>query len=55
MLNQKKTLFFFYKIGEKKGGTGLAWAGGFGTSGSGEEVGKGCRRMNMVEIFCTHA
>jgi hypothetical protein len=25
-----------------------------GTSGSGEDVGKGCRRVNMVQILCTH-
>jgi hypothetical protein len=28
--------------------------GGFGTSGSGEEVGKGCKRVNMMQILCTH-
>jgi hypothetical protein len=27
---------------------------GFGSSRRGEDVGKGCRRVNMVEIICTH-
>jgi hypothetical protein len=25
------------------------------TSGKGDEVGKGCERMNMVQTLCTHA
>jgi hypothetical protein len=29
--------------------------GGDGTSGSGEDVEKGCRRVNIVQILCTHA
>jgi hypothetical protein len=28
---------------------------GVGTSGRGQDIRKGCRRMNMVEILCTHA
>jgi hypothetical protein len=28
--------------------------GGFDTSGRGEEVGKGCRRVNTVHILYTH-
>jgi hypothetical protein len=39
--------FFFYKIREQEGGTGP-------TSGSGEEVGKGCGKVNMVQILCTY-
>jgi hypothetical protein len=27
---------------------------GVGTSGSRENIRKGCRRMNMMEILCTH-
>jgi hypothetical protein len=27
---------------------------GVGISGRGEVVGKGCRRVNIVEIVCTH-
>jgi hypothetical protein len=47
-------LFFLYIIGEQEGGTGLALGAWFGTSQRGEEVGKGCRRVNMVQILCTH-
>jgi hypothetical protein len=28
--------------------------GGYGTSGRGEEVGKGCGNVNVVQILCTH-
>jgi hypothetical protein len=28
--------------------------GGLGTSGRVEEVGKGCGRVNIVQILCTH-
>jgi hypothetical protein len=28
--------------------------GGVDTNGTGEEVGKVCRRVNMVQILCTH-
>jgi hypothetical protein len=48
----KMSFFFFYKIGEQEGRTGPAW--GVGTSGRREEVGKGCGRVNMVQILCTH-
>jgi hypothetical protein len=44
--------FFFYKIGEQAGRTGLIW--GVGINGRGQEVGTGCRRVNMVQILCTH-
>jgi hypothetical protein len=27
---------------------------GIGVSGAEEEVGKGCRRVNIVQIECTH-
>jgi hypothetical protein len=47
-LKQAKMPFFlFYKIGEGEGRTVFAWR-------KGEEVGKGCRRVNMVQILCTH-
>jgi hypothetical protein len=41
-------LFLFYKIREQEGGTGsaLGWEG----AGGGERG----RRMNMVQIMCTH-
>jgi hypothetical protein len=46
--------FFFYKIGEQEGRTVLWEGGGVGTCGRGEVVEKGGRRMNMMEIMCTH-
>jgi hypothetical protein len=52
-LKQRCLFLFFYKIEEQEGGTGPAW-GGVGTSGRGEEVGKRCRRVNMVKTLCTH-
>jgi hypothetical protein len=42
--------FFFYKIREQEGKTG--WKG-VGTSRRREVVGKGCRRVNMVQILGT--
>jgi hypothetical protein len=44
--------FFFYKNGEQEGKTGSGW--GIGTSGSGEGIKKGCKRVNMMEMLCTH-
>jgi hypothetical protein len=41
----------FYKIGEQKGGIGLAHEG---NSGKGEVAGKGDRRVNIVQKMCTH-
>jgi hypothetical protein len=41
--------FFFFQNGEQEGKTGPSW--GFGTSGREEDIRKGYRRMNMVEIF----
>jgi hypothetical protein len=51
-LKQTKMLNFFYKSGEQEVREGSVW--GVGTNGSGEDVGRGCRRVNMVQIFCTH-
>jgi hypothetical protein len=48
----KMSFFFFCKIGEQEGRTGPVC--GVGTSGSGEEVGKGCGKVNMVQILCTY-
>jgi hypothetical protein len=48
ILNKKK----FYKNGEQNARTYLVW--GVGTSGKREKVGKGCRKVNMVQILCTH-
>jgi hypothetical protein len=46
----KMSFFFFYKIGEKEGRIDPVWK-----AGSGEDVGKECRRLNMVKILCAHA
>jgi hypothetical protein len=47
------SFFSFYKIREQEDGTGLTWSG-VGTNGNGEEMGKGYRRVNLVQIMCTH-
>jgi hypothetical protein len=54
ILNKQKCLFFFfiYKIKEQESRTGSSL--GVSASGSMEEVRKGCRRVNMVQILCTH-
>jgi hypothetical protein len=40
---------FFLKNREQEGKTGLVW--GFGTNGREEDIRKGCRTVNVVEIF----
>jgi hypothetical protein len=52
-LKQAKMSFisFFCIIGEQEGGTGSSWGVGANTSGRGEEVGKGCERVNMVLLL----
>jgi hypothetical protein len=47
------SFFFFYKIRKKKR-TGQFLPGGNGTSGRGEDVGKGCVRVNIVQLLYTH-
>jgi hypothetical protein len=49
ILNKQKCHIFF---SFREGRTGPVW--GIGTSGRREEVRKGCGRMNMVQILCTH-
>jgi hypothetical protein len=44
---QKCHFFFIYKIREQEGGTGPIWGEKVGTSG-GEEMVKGCRRVNIL-------
>jgi hypothetical protein len=39
----KKVIFFFYKIGE--------WVG---NSGKGGVVSKGCGKVTIMQILCTH-
>jgi hypothetical protein len=52
-LNKQKCQFFFFscfcKKGDQESRTGPVW--GFGTSGRGENVGRVCRRMHMVQIL----
>jgi hypothetical protein len=51
-LKQTNMLFSFSKTENKK--TKQALSGGVDTSGTGEDVGKRCKRVNVVEILCTH-
>jgi hypothetical protein len=50
MLNKQKCLFF------QKWRTGRFNRSclGIGTCGTEEDIRKGCRRVNVVEILCTH-
>jgi hypothetical protein len=50
-LKETKMSFFLTKNGGQKGRTVPAWR--VGTSGKGEVVVRGCRRVNMVLILCT--
>jgi hypothetical protein len=46
----KMSFFFFYRMAEQV----LPGDGGVGTSGRGEEKQKECRRVNIVQVLCTH-
>jgi hypothetical protein len=46
------SFFPIYKIGEQEIRTGSG--GEVGISGRGEEVGKGCGKVNIVQILRTH-
>jgi hypothetical protein len=46
--------FFLYKIGEQEGRIGHSGGWGVGTSQKGGWQGKGGRRVNMMQIVCTH-
>jgi hypothetical protein len=48
-LKQTKMSFFFFLQNWKRQNRSCL---GVGTSGKGEDVGKGCRRLKMVEISC---
>jgi hypothetical protein len=48
----KKALFSFTKLGEQEGRIGHAWRGWY--QWEGDNVGKGCRRVSMVQILCTY-
>jgi hypothetical protein len=47
----KKMSFFFSKNGEQGGKTGPVW--GLAPE-RGEDIRKECRRVNMVDMLCTH-
>jgi hypothetical protein len=52
-LKQTNTsFFFFYEIREQEDRTGPVW--GAGSSGKREDVGRGCKKENMVQILCPH-
>jgi hypothetical protein len=52
-LKQTKTSFLFiYKIGEQEGKNGSCLRGLVLVAGG--VVGKGCGRVNIVQILCTH-
>jgi hypothetical protein len=46
--------FSFTKSENRRAEQVLPGKRGFGTDGRREEVEKGCERMNMVQILCTH-
>jgi hypothetical protein len=48
------SFFFFYKIEEQERGTSPAWELGIGRGWclwEGEVLGKGCRRVTVVQLF----
>jgi hypothetical protein len=56
ILNKQKHPFFFFFFFTKSGNRRVVQVlpEGVDTSRRGEEVGKGCRRVNMVQILCTY-
>jgi hypothetical protein len=55
LTKQKHHFFSFIKLENRRDELAFYLAEvGSDTSGRGEDVGKGCRRMNMVQILCTH-
>jgi hypothetical protein len=46
--------FSFTKLDNRRVEQILPGDWGVGTSGTGDEEGKGCKRVNMVQILCTH-
>jgi hypothetical protein len=52
-LKQTKCHFFSFTKSENRRAEQVL-LGGVGNSGSGEDVGKVCRRVNMVQILCGH-
>jgi hypothetical protein len=53
-LKQKKSSFFsFIKWEKRRAEQILSWGEG-GTNGRRENVGKWCKKVNIVQILCTH-
>jgi hypothetical protein len=46
----KNVIFFFFEIKGQEGRIGTVWQVPVG----GEDVEKGCSRVDMVQILCTH-
>jgi hypothetical protein len=55
IINKQEWLFFlFFMKSENTRAEQILLGGGVGDSRSGEEVRKGCGRVNIVQILCTH-
>jgi hypothetical protein len=52
-LKQAKLSFFSFTKSENRRAEQVL-PGEVGTSGRGEEAGKGCKKVNMMHILCTH-
>jgi hypothetical protein len=53
---KQTNLSFFFLLQNQRTGSAQGRVGGSGIGNrSVENVGKGCRRVNMVQILCTHA
>jgi hypothetical protein len=54
-LKQAKLSFFFLSLAKSKNRREeQILPGGIDTSRRGKDMGKGCKRVNMVQILCTH-
>jgi hypothetical protein len=54
ILNKQKCLFFLFLQNQRTGGHNRSCVGVVGIIGREEDVGKGSRRVNIVQILCTH-
>jgi hypothetical protein len=52
IIKKKSQFFSFYKIREQEGRTGPIWGDWY--QWEGEDMGRDCRRVNIVQILCTH-
>jgi hypothetical protein len=53
ILNKQKCHFFLLENQRAGGQNRSSMGGGIDNSGRGEDVGKGCRRVNRMQILCT--